>query len=99
MLLKACFPEEIKDELYTSIEAAYVRAFTKMAIDQFITAVLPQHSRSMLDRYLEAEEEELAKYTITTSKDLQIIKETAKSNVEAIFQKPEHIGLVRLEYQ
>lgn len=65
-----------------------------MAIDEFITASLPQHSRSITDRYIEAEEDEIAKYTITTAKDLHSIKLAAKSNVDAIFEKQEHIGLV-----
>jgi hypothetical protein len=68
-----------------------------MAIEQFITAVLPQHSRSMQDKYFEAEERELGKYTITTAKELQSIKDAAKASVEEVFKQTEFIGMVCIE--
>jgi DNA-directed RNA polymerase III subunit RPC3 len=68
-----------------------------MAIEQFIIAVLPQHSRSMQDKYFEAEERELEKYTITTAKELQSIKSAAKASVEAVFKQTEFIGMVRIK--
>lgn len=77
------------------IEATYTRAFTKMAIEQFVTAVLPQHSRSRLDRFLDAEEKELEKYTIVTSaQEIKSVKHAAQATVDAIFKNIEHIGMV-----
>ncbi|KAI8051045.1 uncharacterized protein B0P05DRAFT_562718 [Gilbertella persicaria] len=76
-------------------EATYTKTFTKMAMDQFITAVLPQHSRSVMDQFLDAEQKELAKYTITTANDLVTIKLTAKNNVQAVFEQNEYIGIKR----
>ncbi|CAO3639249.1 unnamed protein product [Mucor hiemalis] len=76
-------------------EAAYSRAFTKMAIEQFITAVLPQHSRSVFDKFLDAEEKELDKYTIVSTADKRAIKNAAQANVDAIFKDTEHIGMKR----
>ncbi|RCI00747.1 RNA polymerase III subunit C82 [Rhizopus stolonifer] len=76
-------------------EATYTKTFTKMAMDQFITAVLPQHSRSVMDQFLDAEQKELAKYTITTASDLATIKLTAKNNVQAVFEQNEYIGIKR----
>ncbi|GAA5815324.1 hypothetical protein MFLAVUS_008830 [Mucor flavus] len=77
-------------------EAAYTRAFTKMAIEQFITAVLPQHSRSMYDRFLDAEEKEFEKYTIVSSaQEKKAIRESAQASVDSQFKTSERIGLKR----
>jgi len=65
-----------------------------MAQEQFIVAVLPQHSRSVTDRYMEAEEKELEKYTIITSGDAKHIKEIAKANTDAIYHQEEFVGMV-----
>lgn len=79
------------------VEAAYTRAFTKMAIEQFVTAVLPQHSRSIYDRFLDAEEKELEKYTIVSSaQEIKTIKSAAQASVDAVFKNIEHIGMVTL---
>lgn len=68
-----------------------------MAIEQFAIAVLPQHSRSVYDRFLDAEEKELEKYTIVSSaQEIRAIKNAAQSTVDAIFKDIEHIGMVRL---
>lgn len=78
-----------------SLEAAYVRAFTKMAIEQFVVATLPQHSRSVFDRFLEAEEKEYEKYTIVSSaQEMRVIKSAAQAEVDAVFKHVEHIGMV-----
>lgn len=67
-----------------------------MAIEQFITAVLPQHSRSMYDRYIDAEEKEFEKYTIVSSAhDKRTIRETAQAAVDAQFKVHERIGMVK----
>ncbi|GAN01008.1 RNA polymerase iii subunit rpc82 [Mucor ambiguus] len=76
-------------------ESAYKRAFTLMAQEQFIAAVLPQHSRSVTDRYMEAEAKELEKYTIITSGEAKQIKETAKANTDAIYHQEEFVGMKR----
>ncbi|KAG2210296.1 hypothetical protein INT47_003281 [Mucor saturninus] len=77
-------------------EGAYTRTFTKMAIEQFVTAVLPQHSRSVYDRFLDAEEKELEKYTIVSSaQEIRTIKSAAQATVNAIFKNIEHIGMKR----
>ncbi|KAL9550250.1 hypothetical protein MBANPS3_004816 [Mucor bainieri] len=76
-------------------ESAYTRAFTLMAQEQFITAVLPQHSRSVTDRYMEAEAKELEKYTIITSGEAKQIKAIAKANADAVFLQEEHVGMKR----
>lgn len=66
-----------------------------MAIEQFITAVLPQHSRSMYDRFLDAEEKEFEKYTIVSSaQEKRVIRESAQASVDAQFKTSERIGLV-----
>lgn len=65
-----------------------------MAQEQFITAVLPEHSRSMTDRYLEAEEKELEKYTIITTGEAKYIKSTAKANTDAVLSQQEYAGMV-----
>jgi DNA-directed RNA polymerase III subunit RPC3 len=51
----------------------------------------------MQDKYFEAEERELEKYTITTAKELQSIKSAAKASVEAVFKQTEFIGMVRIK--
>ncbi|KAI7872650.1 RNA polymerase III subunit RPC82-domain-containing protein [Spinellus fusiger] len=73
----------------------YTRVFNTMATEQYITAVLPEHSRSAMDRYLAAEEKESEKYTITTSKELQAIKKAALASVEAELGSQEHAGMKR----
>jgi hypothetical protein len=66
-----------------------------MAIEQFITAVLPQHSRSIFDRFLDAEEKEFDKYTIVSSaQELRVIKNAAQAHVDAVFKHVDHIGVV-----
>jgi DNA-directed RNA polymerase III subunit RPC3 len=66
-----------------------------MAVEQFIVAVLPQHSRSMYDKYLEAEEKEFEKYTIVSSaQEMKIIKSAARAEAEAVFKHVDHIGVV-----
>lgn len=65
-----------------------------MAQEQFIAAVLPQHSRSVTDRYMEAEAKELEKYTIITSGEAKHIKETAKANADAIYHQEDFVGMV-----
>ncbi|KAI9023741.1 RNA polymerase III subunit RPC82-domain-containing protein [Phycomyces nitens] len=66
-----------------------------MANDHYIVAVLPEHSRSAVDRYLEAEQKETEKYTITTAKELQAIKKSALESVEAEYGMLENAGLKR----
>ncbi|CEP18481.1 hypothetical protein [Parasitella parasitica] len=66
-----------------------------MAQEQFISAVLPQHSRSVADRYLEAEEKELEKYTIITTGEAKNIKSVAKANTDADLLQLEYIGMKR----
>ena len=65
-----------------------------MALDQFVIAVLPQHSRSVVDQRLEAEEQETAKYTLITAKDQKKIKQQIQSRMEAITKPVEMIGIV-----
>ncbi|KAI8360859.1 RNA polymerase III subunit RPC82-domain-containing protein [Choanephora cucurbitarum] len=76
-------------------ESDYVRTFTRMALDQFVIAVLPQHSRSIVDQRLEAEEQETAKYTLITAKDQKKIKQQIQSQMEAITKPVEMIGMKR----
>jgi DNA-directed RNA polymerase III subunit RPC3 len=66
-----------------------------MANKRYITAVLPEHSRSALDRLLAAEEKEAEKYTITTTKELQAIKRAAYDQIQAEFNVDEMAGMVR----
>ncbi|KAI8329419.1 RNA polymerase III subunit RPC82-domain-containing protein [Chlamydoabsidia padenii] len=66
-----------------------------MANKRYITAVLPEHSRSALDRLLAAEEKEAEKYTITTTKELQAIKRAAFDQVQALFNGDEMAGMKR----
>ena len=68
--------------------------FTKLAVAGFITAVLPEHSRSTTDRYLAAEEKEAEKYMIATAKDRQTIKAAALAQIEAETSLQEGIGMV-----
>ncbi|KAG0169080.1 RNA polymerase III subunit C82 [Apophysomyces sp. BC1034] len=75
--------------------ANYRKAFTKMAAEHFITAVLPEHSRSAIDRFIAAEEKETEKYTITTAKELQAIKRAAQAQVDAEYSMSENIGMKR----
>ncbi|KAI8642003.1 hypothetical protein BD408DRAFT_345036 [Parasitella parasitica] len=65
-----------------------------MAQEQFISAVLPQHSRSVTDQYLEAEAKELEKYTIITKGEAKNIRSVAKANADAVLLQPEYIGMV-----
>ncbi|KAI9308579.1 hypothetical protein BJ944DRAFT_156030 [Cunninghamella echinulata] len=64
-----------------------------MAYHKFITAVLPEHSRSAMDRLLQAEEKEAEKYTITTTKELQAIKKAAQAQVEAEINMGDMVGM------
>ncbi|KAL0089313.1 hypothetical protein J3Q64DRAFT_1808606 [Phycomyces blakesleeanus] len=66
-----------------------------MANEHYIIAVLPEHSRSAVDRYLEAEQKESEKYTITTAKEIQAIKKSALESVEAEYGMLENAGLKR----
>ncbi|KAI8081289.1 RNA polymerase III subunit RPC82-domain-containing protein [Halteromyces radiatus] len=66
-----------------------------MANERYITAVLPEHSRSALDRLLEAEEKEAEKYTITTTKELLAIKRAAYDQIQAEFGVNEMAGMKR----
>ncbi|KAI9483412.1 MAG: hypothetical protein EXX96DRAFT_476829 [Benjaminiella poitrasii] len=60
-----------------------------MVIDRFIIPSLPQHSRSITDLYLEAEQEELLKFTLTSKSANQTkhIKDLAKANVDALYKQ------------
>lgn len=64
-----------------------------MAIDQFITAVLPIHSRSSLDMARDIEEELSKKYTIMTAADKKVVKLAAQAQADAVFEH-ERIGMV-----
>ncbi|ORZ10425.1 hypothetical protein BCR42DRAFT_333701 [Absidia repens] len=66
-----------------------------MANKRYITAVLPEHSRSALDRLLAAEEKEAENYTITTAKELQAIKRAAFDRIQAEFGEDEMAGMKR----
>ncbi|CAO3581394.1 unnamed protein product [Absidia cylindrospora] len=87
----------LKDCLITEVDdwKAYVRTFTEMANKRYITAVLPEHSRSALDRLLAAEEKEAENYTITTAKELQAIKRAAFDHIQAQFGGNEMAGMKR----
>lgn len=74
----------------------YTRAFTKLAVAELITAVLPEHSRSNVDRLLYAQEKEAEKYMITTAKDMMAIKKAAQAQVDAEFAVVEGIGMVNI---
>lgn len=76
-------------------EAEYNKAFTKMAIEQFITAVLPEHSRSIFDKILDAEEKEVDKYTIVSNADKIAIKTAAQAKVDEGRTNTENIGMKR----
>ncbi|KAF7722661.1 RNA polymerase III subunit C82 [Apophysomyces ossiformis] len=75
--------------------ANYRKAFTKLAAEHLIMAVMPEHSRSAIDRFLAAEEKESEKYTITTAKELQAIKRAAQAQVDAEYSMNENIGMKR----
>lgn len=66
-----------------------------MAIEQFITAVLPEHSRSIFDKILDAEEKEVDKYTIVSNADKIAIKTAAQAKVDEGRTNTENIGMVR----
>ncbi|KAI8380754.1 hypothetical protein BD560DRAFT_387024 [Blakeslea trispora] len=76
-------------------ESDYVRTWTRMIMDQFVMAALPQHSRSMVDQWLEAEAQETAKYTLVTTKEQRQIKQQVQSQMEAILKPMEMIGMKR----
>lgn len=67
-----------------------------MAYQKFIAAVLPEHTRSAMDKLLAAEEKEAEKYTITTAKELQAIKRAAHAQVEAEFNTGDMVGMVTI---
>ncbi|KAI8973457.1 RNA polymerase III subunit RPC82-domain-containing protein [Mycotypha africana] len=82
----------------------YERSFLQLVSSRYIAAVLAEHTRSKMDRYLAATEKETEKYTIMTSKDLQNIKNSVKSQMAAEEETKEVIGMKRkavdpLEYQ
>jgi DNA-directed RNA polymerase III subunit RPC3 len=73
----------------------YERAFTILANQQYIRAVLPEHSRSTMDRFLAATEKETEKYTIMTAKDLQTAKLQARAQIDAEYGDMESVGMKR----
>lgn len=78
--------------------------FTKLVTDQYIKAVMPEHSRSTMDLYLAAAEKESEKYMIMTSKDILTVRQTAKAQIDAEYSTKETIGMKRkamdpLDYQ
>ncbi|CEG78332.1 hypothetical protein RMATCC62417_12960 [Rhizopus microsporus] len=73
-------------------EATYERAFTKMAIDQFITAIVSSHSRASFDG--QNGEEESERYTIMTPRDKRALRLTSQVQSDAVFE-PERIGMKR----
>jgi DNA-directed RNA polymerase III subunit RPC3 len=80
-----------------------MKAFTQLAVHKFIKAVMPEHSRSTIDRFLDATEKESEKYTIMTTKDLQQARSAAKSQLDSEYSD-ELVGMKRkaldpLEYQ
>ncbi|KAI8378749.1 RNA polymerase III subunit RPC82-domain-containing protein [Choanephora cucurbitarum] len=92
-----------KNEGFSKIDK-YVKPFTKLVASHYIKAVMPEHSRSTMDRYLAATEKESEKYTIMTSKELASIKTAAKAQVEAEYGSVETVGMKRkvldpLDYQ
>lgn len=72
----------------------YTKAFTELASAGFIKAVLPEHSRSTTDRYLDAREKESQKYTIMTAKDMAAVKAAAQAQVDAEYTLSETLGMV-----
>ncbi|KAI8074564.1 hypothetical protein BC940DRAFT_230913 [Gongronella butleri] len=68
-----------------------------MANARYLMPVLPEHSRSAVDRLLEAEERETEKYTITTAKDLLAIKLAAVASVESELHVDETVGMAKEE--
>ncbi|KAL0140990.1 RNA polymerase III subunit RPC82-domain-containing protein [Mucor lusitanicus] len=82
----------------------HVQSFTKLVSTHYIKAVMPEHSRSTMDRYLAAAEKETEKYTILTAKELQQVKTNAKAQIDAEYSSVETVGMKRkaldpLEYQ
>lgn len=80
------------------------KAFTHLAVHKYIKAVMPEHSRSTVDRYLAATEKESEKYTIMTAKDIQTAKSTARSQIDSEYNSDATAGMKRkaidpLEYQ
>lgn len=81
-----------------------MNAFTQLVAHKYIRAVMPEHSRSTVDRFLAATEKESEKYTIMTSKELQAIRSSAKAQIDAEYSSEETIGMKRkvldpLDYQ
>ncbi|KAG1179605.1 hypothetical protein G6F70_001823 [Rhizopus microsporus] len=80
------------DNAKNNNEAAYERAFTKMAIDQFITAVVSSHSRVSFDG--QNGEDEPERCTIMTPRDKRALRLTSQVQSDAVFE-PERIGMKR----
>lgn len=81
-----------------------LKAFTLLAVHKYIKAVMPEHSRSTVDRFLAATEKESEKYTIMTAKDIQTAKNTARSQIDSEYNSDVTAGMKRkvldpLEYQ
>ncbi|RCH84620.1 RNA polymerase III subunit C82 [Rhizopus stolonifer] len=73
----------------------YKRSFTQLVTQKYITAVLPEHSRSVMDRLLDATEKEKEKYTIMTAKDIANAKISAEAHIDALYGSNEIIGMKR----
>ncbi|KAI9475417.1 MAG: RNA polymerase III subunit RPC82-domain-containing protein [Benjaminiella poitrasii] len=72
-----------------------VQVFTKLVVQQYIKAVMPENSRSTMDLYLAATEKESEKYTIMTARELQHVKDAARAQVDAEYSTAETIGMKR----
>jgi DNA-directed RNA polymerase III subunit RPC3 len=73
----------------------HIQSFTQLVSTHYIRAVMPEHSRSTMDRFLAATEKESEKYTIMTSKELETIKQTARAQIDAEYSSVETIGMKR----
>lgn len=81
-----------------------IQTFSQLVSNKYIKAVMPEHSRSTVDRFLAATEKESEKYTIMTSKEIQTIRNTAKAQIDAEYTSSDTIGMKRkaldpLDYQ
>ncbi|RCH91642.1 RNA polymerase III subunit C82, partial [Rhizopus azygosporus] len=85
----------VKDNMKKGQIDKYTQAFSQLVIDQYIAGVLPEHSRSTMDRLLAATEKESEKYTIMTSKDIANAKASAQAQIEAAYGTDEIIGMKR----
>lgn len=74
-------------------EATYERTFTKMAIDQFITAVVSSNNRVSFDG--QSGEDESERYTIMTPRDKRALRLASQVQSDAVFES-ERIGMVIL---